>query len=235
MAEHTSKQFDAELEAVRSQFLQMGGLVESQITGAVDGLANGDIELLDRVIEREAEVNRYETELDESIGRILALRQPAAIDLRMMITLTKMLTDMERAGDEAEKIARMAKMIHEAGRRNMPALELWHMAGYVTTMMRQMLDAFARVDAKVAAQVVRQDKNVDVEWQGAIRHLITYMIEDPRTISRSIELLFIAKALERIGDHAKNMSELLIYMIKGKDVRHTGVENVERSVLADSE
>lgn len=226
--EHTYKQFDAELENVRSKFLQMGGLVESQITGAIDGLANGDLELLDRVIARESEVNRFETEVDEAIGRILALRQPAAVDLRLMITLTKMITDMERAGDEAEKIARMAKMIHEAGRRNMPAVELWHMAGYVTTMMRQTLDAFARSDAKVAANVVRQDKSVDVEWQGAIRHLITYMIEDPRTITRSIELLFIAKALERIGDHAKNMSELVIYMIKGKDVRHTGVENVEK-------
>lgn len=228
MFEHTHKQFDAELEHARSQFLQMGGLVEAQITGAIDGLANGDMELLDRVIAREAEVNRYETELDEAIGRILALRQPAAMDLRMMITLTKMITDMERAGDEAEKIARMAKMIHEAGRRHMPPVELWHMAGYVNTMMSQMLDAFARNDAKTAAQVVRQDKSVDVEWQGAIRHLITYMIEDPRTISRSIELLFIAKALERIGDHAKNMSEQIVYMIKGKDVRHTGVENVER-------
>ncbi|MBU4610615.1 phosphate signaling complex protein PhoU [Achromobacter sp. GG226] len=229
--EHTYKQFDAELENVRSKFLQMGGLVESQITGAIDGLANGDLELLERVIARESEVNRYETEVDEAIGRILALRQPAAVDLRLMITLTKMITDMERAGDEAEKIARMAKMIHEAGRRNMPAVELWHMAGYVTTMMRQTLDAFARSDAKVAANVVRQDKSVDVEWQGAIRHLITYMIEDPRTITRSIELLFIAKALERIGDHAKNMSELVIYMIKGKDVRHTGVDNVEKEAL----
>ncbi|GAA5236313.1 phosphate signaling complex protein PhoU [Verticiella sediminum] len=231
--EHTHKQFDAELENVRSRFLQMGGLVESQITGAIDGLANGDIEQLDRVIAREAEVNRYETDLDEAIGRILALRQPAAVDLRLMITLTKMITDMERAGDEAEKIARMAKMIHEAGRRNMPQVELWHMANYVATMMRQTLDAFARSDAKVAANVVRQDKSVDIEWQGAIRHLITYMIEDPRTISRSIELLFIAKALERIGDHAKNMSELVIYMIKGKDVRHTGVDNVEKQATGD--
>ncbi len=230
MTEHTHRQFDAEIESVRSRFLQMGGLVEAQISDAVDGLANGDIDLLDRVIKREAEVNRHETELDEAIGRILALRQPAAVDLRMMITLTKMITDMERSGDEAEKIARMAKMIHEAGRRNMPAVELWHMAGYVTTMMRQTLDAFARGDARVAAEVVKQDKSVDVEWQGAIRHLITYMIEDPRTISRAIELLFIAKALERIGDHAKNMSEQVIYLIKGKDVRHTAVEQVEREV-----
>ncbi|MCK9512010.1 MAG: phosphate signaling complex protein PhoU [Pigmentiphaga sp.] len=228
MTEHTHRQFDAEIESVRSRFLQMGGMVEAQIRDAIDGLANGDLDLLDRVITREAEVNSYETEIDEAISRILALRQPAAVDLRMMITLTKMITDMERSGDEAEKIARMAKMIHEAGRRNMPALELWHMAGYVNTMMRQTLDAFARGDAKVAADVVRQDKSVDQEWQAAIRHLITYMIEDPRTISRAIELLFIAKALERIGDHAKNMSEQVIYLIKGKDVRHTGVDQVER-------
>ncbi|MGE4334787.1 MAG: phosphate signaling complex protein PhoU [Pigmentiphaga sp.] len=232
MTEHTHRQFDAEIESVRSRFLQMGGMVEAQIRDAIDGLANGDLDLLDRVITREAEVNSYETEIDEAIGRILALRQPAAVDLRMMITLTKMITDMERSGDEAEKIARMAKMIHEAGRRNMPALELWHMAGYVNVMMRQTLDAFARGDAKVAADVVRQDKNVDQEWQAAIRHLITYMIEDPRTISRAIELLFIAKALERIGDHAKNMSEQVIYLIKGKDVRHTGVDQVEREASA---
>jgi len=228
MTEHTHRQFDAEIESVRSRFLQMGGMVEAQIRDAIDGLANGDLDLLDRVIKREAEVNAYETEIDEAISRILALRQPAAVDLRMMITLTKMITDMERSGDEAEKIARMAKMIHEAGRRNMPALELWHMAGYVNAMMRQTLDAFARGDTKVAADVVRQDKSVDQEWQAAIRHLITYMIEDPRTISRAIELLFIAKALERIGDHAKNMSEQIIYLIKGKDVRHTGVDQVER-------
>ncbi|NYE21649.1 phosphate signaling complex protein PhoU [Pigmentiphaga litoralis] len=233
MTEHTNKQYDAELEEVRSRFLQMGGLVESQITGAIDGLANGDLVALDAVVQRDAEVNRFEVELDEACSHILARRQPTAGDLRMMITVIKMITDMERAGDEAEKIARMAKLIHEAGRMNMPAVELWHMANSVVTMLRKALDAFARLDAQAAAQVVRQDKVVDAEWQGVIRQLVTYMIEDPRTISRSIELLFIAKALERIGDHAKNMCELVVYMVKGRDVRHTGVDNVEREAAAN--
>jgi len=233
MTEHTNKQYDAELEEVRSRFLQMGGLVESQITGAIDGLANGDLVALDAVVQRDTEVNRFEVELDEACSHILARRQPTAGDLRMMITVIKMITDMERAGDEAEKIARMAKLIHEAGRMNMPAVELWHMANSVVTMLRKALDAFARLDAQAAAQVVRQDKVVDAEWQGVIRQLVTYMIEDPRTISRSIELLFIAKALERIGDHAKNMCELVVYMVKGRDVRHTGVDNVEREAAAN--
>ncbi|WP_420225959.1 phosphate signaling complex protein PhoU [Pigmentiphaga litoralis] len=233
MTEHTNKQYDAELEEVRSRFLQMGGLVESQITGAIDGLANGDLVALDAVVQRDAEVNRFEVELDEACSHILARRQPTAGDLRMIITVIKMITDMERAGDEAEKIARMAKLIHEAGRMNMPAVELWHMANSVVTMLRKALDAFARLDAQAAAQVVRQDKVVDAEWQGVIRQLVTYMIEDPRTISRSIELLFIAKALERIGDHAKNMCELVVYMVKGRDVRHTGVDNVEREAAAN--
>jgi phosphate transport system protein len=228
MTDHTHKQYDAELEEVRSRFLQMGGLVESQITAAVDGLANGDVEALDRVIARDDEVNRFEIELDEACSHILARRQPTAGDLRTLITIIKMITDMERAGDEAEKIARMAKLIHEAGRVHMPAVELWHMANTVVSMLRKALDAFARLDIQAAAQVVRQDKGVDLEWQSVIRQLVTYMIEDPRKISRSIELLFIAKALERIGDHAKNMCELVIYMVKGRDVRHTGVDNVER-------
>jgi phosphate transport system protein len=233
MSDHTYKQYDTELEEVRSRFLQMGGLVEAQITAAIDGLANGDLVELDRVVARDAEVNRFEIELDEACSHILARRQPTAGDLRMIITVIKMITDMERAGDEAEKIARMSKLIHEAGRVNMPAVELWHMANSVVTMLRKALDAFARLDAQAAAQVVRQDKGVDAEWQGVIRQLITYMIEDPRTISRSIELLFIAKALERIGDHAKNMCELVVYMVKGRDVRHTGVDNVEREAAAN--
>ena len=233
MPDHTYKQFDQELEEVRSGFLQMGGLVESQISAAIAALGSGDMVAIDRVIARDEEVNQYELKLDEQCAHILARRQPAAQDLRMLITVTKMITDMERSGDEAEKIARMAKRIHEAGRLNMPQVELQHMASTVVAMLRQALDAFARLDAQAAAQVVRRDKGVDAEWQGMIRQLVTYMIEDPRTISRSIELLFVCKALERIGDHAKNMSELVIYMIKGRDVRHSGVDNVEREASID--
>src|SRR5690606_24989190 len=163
MNEHTHKQYDAALEMVRSRFLEMGGLVEAQIMGAIDGLANGDLLALERVIEKDAEINRFEVDLDEACSQILVRRQPTAGDLRMLFTVIKMITDMERAGDEAEKIARMAKLIHEAGRMNMPSVELWHMASSVVSMLRKALDAFARLDAQAAAQVVRQDKKVDAE------------------------------------------------------------------------
>ena len=227
MTEHTNKQFDADLENVRSQFLQMGGVVEAMIQEAIDALASGDMALVDKVREREKEVNRHEVEIDESISRILARHQPTAIDLRMLMAVSKMLTDMERSGDEAEKVATVARRIHEGELRHFPVIELRHMAANVRTMLHQALDAFARLDP-IQAAAVRSDKEVDKEWKGALRHLITYMIEDPRTISRSIDMIFIARALERIGDHAKNMSERVIYMVKGADVRHTGVKNTER-------
>ncbi len=233
MSEHTNKQFDADLESVRSQFLQMGGLVEAMIQEAIDALASGDISLVEKVREREKEVNRHEVEIDESISRILARHQPTAIDLRMLMAVSKMLTDMERSGDEAEKVATVARRIHEAELRHIPVIELRHMAANVRTMLHQALDAFARLDPILAAAVVRSDKEVDKEWKGALRHLITYMIEDPRTISRAIDMIFIARALERIGDHAKNMSERVIYMVKGADVRHTGVKNTERLARGD--
>ncbi|CAB3913651.1 phosphate signaling complex protein PhoU [Achromobacter sp. CF-sbj1-Ac2-l] len=228
MTEHTNKQFDADLESVRSQFLQMGGVVEAMIQEAIDALASGDLTLVEKVREREKEVNRHEVEIDESISRILARHQPTAIDLRMLMAVSKMLTDMERSGDEAEKVATVARRIHESEVRHIPVIELRHMASNVRTMLHQALDAFARLDSILAAAVVRSDKEVDKEWKGALRHLITYMIEDPRTISRAIDMIFIARALERIGDHAKNMSERVIYMVKGADVRHTGVKNTER-------
>ncbi|WP_447918808.1 phosphate signaling complex protein PhoU [Achromobacter aegrifaciens] len=235
MSEHTNKQFDADLESVRSQFLQMGGVVEAMIQEAIDALSSGDMSLVEKVREREKEVNRHEVEIDESISRILARHQPTAIDLRMLMAVSKMLTDMERSGDEAEKVATVARRIHEAELRHIPVIELRHMAAYVRTMLHQALDAFARQDAILAAAVVRSDKEVDKEWKGALRHLITYMIEDPRTISRAIDMIFIARALERIGDHAKNMSERVIYMVKGADVRHTGVKNTERLARGEEE
>jgi len=235
MTEHTNKQFDADLESVRSQFLQMGGLVEAMIQEAIDALATGDLSLVEKVREREKEVNRHEVEIDESISRILARHQPTAIDLRMLMAVSKMLTDMERSGDEAEKVATVARRIHEAEMRHILVIELRHMAANVRTMLHQALDAFTRLDPIQAAAVVRSDKEVDKEWKGALRHLITYMIEDPRTISRAIDMIFIARALERIGDHAKNMSERVIYMVKGADVRHTGVKNTERLARGEEE
>ncbi len=233
MSEHTNKQFDADLERIRTELLQMGGLVESMIQDAVDALTTGELPLVERVREREKQVNQHEVDIDERITQILARHQPAAIDLRMLLAVTKMLTDMERSGDEADKIAAMARRVHEDDRRFMPVIELRHMANYVVTMMRQVMDAFARHDSILAATVVRSDKEVDKEWKSALRNLISYMIEDPRTISRAIDLMFIARSLERIGDHCKNMAERVIYMVHGADVRHKGVKMAERLVRGE--
>jgi phosphate transport system protein len=231
MAEHTSKQFDAELESVRSRVLQMGGLVEEQIIRAMDALTAGDMAMIDKVIADDHRVNAMEVELDELCSHIIARRQPAAVDLRLLITVIKTITDLERIGDEAEKIGRMAKLIHTAERLHMPRMDLSHVADRALAMLRQSLDAFARLDVSEAMRVVKQDSEVDDAFRAIMRQLITFMMEDPRTITRSLEILFIAKAIERIGDHAKNMAEYVIYMVKGRDVRHTSIEEVEREIL----
>ena len=231
MAEHISKQFDAELENVRSRVLQMGGLVEEQIVQAMESLLSGDMEAIERVISNDHRVNAMEVELDESCSHIIARRQPAAGDLRLLITVIKTITDLERIGDEAEKIARMAKLIHAAERLHMPRMDLSHIADRAVQMLRQSLDCFARLDVGQAMAVVKQDSEVDDSFRAIMRQLITFMMEDPRTISRSLEILFIAKALERIGDHSKNMAEYVIYMVKGRDIRHTSIEEVEKELL----
>jgi phosphate transport system protein len=230
MAEHTSKQFDAELEGVRSRVLQMGGLVEEQITRAVESLIAGDMDQIERVIADDQRVNAMEVEIDEACSHVIARRQPAAGDLRLLITVIKMITDLERVGDEAQKIARMAKLIHSAERLHMPRIDLSHVADRARAMLRQALDAFARLDVGEATRVVRQDEQVDDEFRAVMRQLITFMMEDPRTITRSLEILFVAKAVERIGDHAKNMAEYVIYLVKGRDVRHTSIEEMEREL-----
>ena len=228
MADHTSKQFNSELESVRTTVLQMGGLVEEQVMRAIEGLGSGDMTLLTGVISTDARVNRIEIELDERCSQIIARRQPTAGDLRMLMAVMKTITDLERIGDEATKVARMAIAIHEADRLNMPKVDVNHIADAAIGMLRKALDSFARLDTVAAVQVVREDIIVDNEFSSIIRQLITFMIEDPRTISRAIDILFIAKALERIGDHAKNICEYTVYMIKGRDVRHISLEEVER-------
>jgi phosphate transport system protein len=230
--EHTSKQFDAELEAVRARVLEMGGLVERQIRLAIEALVNGDVPLMNRIINDDHRVNAMEVEIDESCNQIIARRQPAAGDLRMVMTVIKTITDLERIGDEAEKIARMGKLLSQRKSLILPRYtEIKHAAEMALDMLRKSLDAFARLDLAYAAQVVRQDELVDEEFRTIMRYLITFMMEDPRTISTALEILFVAKAIERIGDHAKNMSEYVIYMVKGKDVRHVTVEEIEREVL----
>jgi len=231
MAEHTSKQFDAELESVRSRVLQMGGLVEEQIIRAMEALGAGDMPAIERVIADDHRVNAMEVELDELCSHIIARRQPAAVDLRLLITVIKTITDLERIGDEAEKIGRMAKLVHTAERQHMPRLDLSHIADRALAMLRQSLDAFARLDVGEAMRVVKLDSEVDDAFRAIMRQLITFMMEDPRTITRCLEILFVAKAIERIGDHAKNMAEYVIYMVKGRDVRHTSIEEVEKEIL----
>lgn len=230
MTDHTLKQFDVELKSIRGKVMQLGGLVERQIAQAMEALAKGDLVLCEQVINTDHDVNRLEVELDENCVHVIARRQPAANDLRMIMTVIKTITDLERIGDEAKKIAKQARALHTSDIAHVPRLELRHAADIVIDMLRQALDAFARTDCSVATDVVRRDKEVDAEFKGAMRQLISYMIEDPRTISRALELLFIAKSIERIGDHAKNISEYVVYMEKGRDVRHLGLEGLEREL-----
>src|SRR6267143_33934 len=222
VTEHLSKQFDAELEAIRSRVLEMGGLVESQIRRALDGFNSGDRATLDDVIATDHRVNAMEVALDGDCSQVIVKRQPAANDLRLIIAIIKTVTDLERIGDEAQKIARMAKNIHErGGALAPPVVEVRHAAERAISMLRRTLDAFARLDCNAAAEVIRADAGIDAEFGAILRQLITYMMEDPRTISTALEIVWVAKAIERIGDHAKNMAEYVIYIVKGTDVRHT--------------
>ncbi len=230
--EHTYKQFDTDLENMRARVLQMGGLVEQQITNAIEALVNADFTLADKVVANDHRVNALEVGIDEDCAQIIARRQPTASDLRMVMTVVKTITDLERIGDEAAKVARMAREIHQNGRIIQPKFnQIEYMSSIVLKMLHQALDGFARLDASTAAEVSRKDIQVDEEYHLVLRNLITYMMEDPRTITTFIDLMFIAKAIERMGDHAKNMSEYVVYMVKGKDVRHTTVEEIEREAL----
>ena len=229
--EHISKQFDADLEEARTRVLQMGGFVEEQIERAMEALTTGNEELIDQVIEYDHRVNAMEVSIDEICSQIIVRRQPTASDLRLIIMIIKTITDLERIGDEAQKIARMSKLIYAKDRLQTPRFkEIKHVASIAMDMVKKALDSFARIDPNSAAQIVRQDEFVDEEFKSIMRQLITFMMEDPRKISTSLEILFVAKAIERIGDHAKNMSEYVVYMVKGKDVRHVSAEEIEQEV-----
>ena len=231
-SEHTSKQYDAELESVRAKVLQMGGLVEQQIAQALEALVNANPKLADEVISNDHRVNALEVSVDEDCSHIIARRQPAAGDLRMIMMVVKTITDLERIGDEATKIARVAQKIYESDRMYSPRFtEIKNMTAMTREMLRTSLDAFARLDVTKTVEVARQDEQVDEQFRAVMRQLITFMLEDPRTISMSLEVLFVAKAIERIGDHAKNIAEYVVYMVKGKDVRHTSVQEMEREAL----
>jgi phosphate transport system protein len=231
-SEHTFKQYDAELEAVRGKVLEMGGLVEQQIVSAIDSLVKLDPNLAKEVMESDRRVNALEVQIDEDCSHIIARRQPAAGDLRMVMMMVKTITDLERIGDEATKIARTAQKIYDEDRMYKPRFtEINAMVALVREMLRTSLDGFARLDVSKTVEVAKQDELVDEHFRAATRQLITYMLEDPRTISMSLEVLFVAKAIERIGDHAKNIAEYVVYMVKGKDVRHTSMQEMERETL----
>jgi phosphate transport system protein len=230
---HLSSQFEADLNLVSSKVLEMGGLVEAQITRAMEALNSFDAALADQVIAAEETVNQMEVSIDEECSNIIARRQPAARDLRLLLAISKTITNLERAGDEAEKVAKRAKRLMEDGAsRAVNIAEIKISGDMAVSILRRALDAFARLDTAAAAQIVRDDKAIDEEFRAFVRKLVTYMMEDPRTISVGLEFLFIAKAIERIGDHAKNIAEFIIYIVKGTDVRHKSRDALEREALS---
>ncbi len=224
--EHTFKQFDSDLENVRSKVLQMGGLVESQIRNAVRGLSSGDLDALDTAIEVDRQVNEFEIDIDEACAQIIARRQPTAGDLRTVLSIAKTVTDLERMGDEAKKIARTARQLLDRGPLQVPRLaDVTHAAEVALAQLRKALDAYARLDARAAQELIREDVLLDNEFRAIMRQLVTYMMEDPRTISTAIDIVWIAKAIERIGDHAKNIAEHVVYIVDGTDIRHSSAKS----------
>ena len=230
--EHIYKQYDTELETVRAKVLEMGGLVEQQIALAMDALLNANTMLVQEILEHEKQVNILEMQIDRDCSHIIVRRQPAAGDLRMVLMMVKIITDLERIGDEAIKIARFVEKLYAEERVYKPKFtEIKVMTGLVREMLNTALDGFARLDISRTAHIAKQDELVDEQFRIVFRQLVTFMLEDPRTISMSLEVLFLAKAIERIGDHAKNISEYVVYVVKGKDVRHSSLQEVERETL----
>lgn len=228
--QHISEQFNSELDEVRAHFLAMGGLVEKQVGDAINALLDADSELAKSVQENDRRINQMESSIDDELVRILARRQPAASDLRMIIAIGKSLTDMERMGDEAAKIARAALQLCEEGESPRGYIECRHIGNLVHTMFHETLDAFAHFDAEQAFEVMKADIEIDLEYKTATRTLITYMMEDSRSITRVMNVMNVLRSLERIGDHARNISEQLIFLVKGLDVRHTAYDQVERQL-----
>jgi len=228
LSHHISRQFNVELEDIRNKVMAMGGLVEEQIVNATAALVSGDVEQAEGVISRDYQVNALEVAIDEESIQILARRQPAAGDLRLIVAVIKTITDLERIGDQAEKVARMA--IHLSGMEKPKSQysELEHLGDQVRKMLRGALDAFARMDCEAAANVAQEDLKVDTEYDAIMRQMITFMMEDPRTVKRTLDIMWSARALERIGDHSRNICEYVIYLVKGKDVRHISLEEMSK-------
>jgi phosphate transport system protein len=230
---HLSTQFDAELSGISTRVLEMGGLVESQVVQAMAALTQFNGETASTVLKLEEQVNAMEIEIDRDLSSIIARRQPTARDLRLLIAISKAIANLERVGDEAARVARTVQRLINSGvssRLRLPMSDLAFEADLATALLRKALDAFARLDVERALEVLKQDDQIDKEFDGLMRKLITYMMEDPRTISSSIDMIFVAKAIERVGDHAKNLAEVIIYVVKGTDVRHNTPDAVENMV-----
>ncbi len=224
---HLSSQFDAELNSISTHVLEMGGMVEAQLHQAVYALVNMSLETAHQVIENEARINQMELQIDHEIISTIGRRQPTARDLRFLMAISRTTQNLERAGDEVARIARMVKSIIENGTpRNLPTSELRMASDLAASMLRKTLDSFARLDTTMALAIIKGDDDIDREYNGFLRKLITYMMEDPRTISPSLDLLFLAKSIERVGDHAKNIAEQIIFVVKGEDIRHVPVDKV---------
>jgi len=235
MTEHTHKQFDAEMEAIRSGVMAMGGLVETQLAKAISILGTDDAEgTIDQVGADELAINQMQMSIDQQCSQIIAKRQPAAIDLRMILTITKIVNDLERVGDEVKKIAYKAAQTRGNDRlTRMREYDVVRAADHAQTMLQMTLDAFARLDVAAAAEVIDRDEDIDAAFQAIMRQLISYMMEDPRTITPALEIVFIAKSIERIGDHAKNIAEAVVQVVRGKDVRHATAEQIRAEVAEE--
>ena len=230
---HISQQFNAELEDIRTRVMQMGGLVEQQLRDATKALIDMDEALAEVVVTNDYKVNALEVSIDEDCTQILARRQPTASDLRLVVAVIKTITDLERIGDEAERIGRMAiRFAVEKGNTRM-LMGIQHLAEHVTNMLHDALDAFARMDIEAAVSAARRDEKADQEYESILRNLMTYMMEDPRSIPLLLDIIWSARALERIGDRTQNICEYVIYLVKGKDVRHTSMDKVEQEARGE--
>lgn len=227
---HISQQYNLELDEIKSKLSEMGGLAQRQVNDAIQALIDADVQTAERVVADDDKVNDMEVDIDEECIRILARRQPAASDLRLVIAVTKAITDLERVGDEASKIARQAIALKEENAGTRGYVEVRHIGGQVSRMLHDALDAFARLDMNLAMKVVQTDDTVDLEYTSSMREMITFMMEDPRRISRTLNIIWTLRSLERIGDHARNLAQYVIYLVRGEDVRHESYDEIQEQI-----